>query len=124
MNVENNKIEFGKKIRRLRKEKGLTQEQLSELIGIDNRHLSRIETGIHYPTFKIMKKLAKALDVNLESLDEVSIDDTIVSDKIYLKSLQILNSAKTDEEKKYYYKVLALAKLGLKINSNNNCWNN
>ena len=30
MNIENNKIEFGKKVRRLRKEKGLTQEQLSD----------------------------------------------------------------------------------------------
>ena len=40
-------------------------------------------------------------------------------DKIYLKALNILNSAKTEEEKKYYLEALQHAQKGLRLNRNN-----
>ena len=36
---------FGEKLKRIRKSRGLTQEQLAEIIEIDSRNLSRIEFG-------------------------------------------------------------------------------
>ncbi len=39
------KKSFGARIKELREQKGLNQEQLAEIIGLESRHLSRIETG-------------------------------------------------------------------------------
>lgn len=46
---------LGQKIKELRKSKGLTQEQLAEYAHIDNKHLSKIENGLHLPTYKTLK---------------------------------------------------------------------
>ena len=106
---------LGEKIRQLRKSKGLTQEQLAEKIGIDNKHLSRIEKGRHMPTYKILKNLATALDFDIYEIENKPLTDLQQQDKIYLKSLTILNSAKTEEEKKYYLEALQLAQKGIKL---------
>lgn len=107
--------ELGLKIRQLRKSKGLTQEQLAEKLDIDNKHLSRIEKGKHMPTYNIIKKLSEVLEINIFELEDKSITDLPQPDKIYTKSLSILNSAKTDDEKKYYLEALQHAQKGLKL---------
>ena len=106
---------LGEKIRQYRKSKGLTQEQLAEKIGIDNKHLSRIEKGRHMPTYHVLKKLSKVLDFDIYAIEEQSLNEIKQPDKIYLKSLQILNSAKNEKEKKYYLEALTHAQKGLKL---------
>ena len=110
---------LGDKIRQYRKSKGLTQEQLAEQIGIDNKHLSRIEKNKHMPTYYVLKKLAQVLDFDIYNIDDIEIEKIAKPDKIYLKSLNILNSAKTDEEKKYYLEALQHAQKGIKMGHNN-----
>lgn len=39
-------VKCGRYLRTLRKEKGLTQEQLAEKLGVTNRSVSRWETGV------------------------------------------------------------------------------
>jgi transcriptional regulator with XRE-family HTH domain len=111
-------INLGDKIRQLRKSKGLTQELLAEQIGIDNKHLSRIEKNKHMPTYHVLKKLAKVLDFDIYNIDDMKIEEIAKPDKTFVKSLHILNSAKTDEEKKYFLEALQHAQKGLKIGSN------
>lgn len=55
----------GKRVQEFRKQKGLTQEQLAETIGIDTISLSKIETGRNYPTAENISKIAEALEVNV-----------------------------------------------------------
>ena len=105
---------LGDKIRQLRKEKGLTQEQLAEKLNIDNKHLSRIEKGIHKPTYHVILKLAEVLNINIYDFSEKT-DLRKETDTIYLKSLKILNSAKTKKEKEYYLEALKHAQKGLRI---------
>lgn len=50
-------------IRRLRIEKGFTQEQLSERIGISVRHLSDIERADSFPSPEVIELFAKALEL-------------------------------------------------------------
>lgn len=107
--------ELGEKIRQIRKSKGLTQEQLAEQIGIDNKHLSRIEKGRHMPTYNIIKKLAQVLDFDIYKIDDMPVTDIPQPDKVYLKALNILNSAKTDDERKYYLEALQHAQKGIKL---------
>ena len=54
----------GANVRRLRKSRGLSQEELAGEAGIAMRHLGRIERGEGNPTVEIMGKLAAVLDVH------------------------------------------------------------
>lgn len=106
MNAEN---KLGEKIKELRKSMGFTQQYLAELADIDDKHLSKIENGIHLPTYKTLQKLSKVLCFNLQDMDEVSLKDSITYNPIYQKALKVLNSANNDSELQNYYDVLKLA---------------
>jgi transcriptional regulator with XRE-family HTH domain len=56
-------IAFGKVLRLLRKEAGLSQEQLALAAGIERNFVSLIERGINQPTIRIIFKLAGPLGV-------------------------------------------------------------
>ena len=68
------KTQFGKRLRDLRKQKGMTQEQLAEeaLVSVD--FLSLIERGINAPSFDTLEKLAIALDVPVKHFFEFDSD--------------------------------------------------
>lgn len=59
---------FGEKVRELRKEKGLSQEQFAEKINRDPRTVIAIESGKRNPTLNTINKIAKALGVNIKEL--------------------------------------------------------
>ena len=62
--------ELGKKILELRKEKGLTQEELVEKCNISVRTLQRIETGEVTPRVFTIKTILAALDYDLSTIVE------------------------------------------------------
>lgn len=111
---------LGEKLKFYRKAKGLTQEQLAERIDIDTKYLARLEKNMHNPTFNVMKKLAHALDFDISKFDEISIEDIPAPNKTYLKAVQILNSAKTDEDIKLYFEALRHTQKCLKRNNSEN----
>ena len=58
----------GDKIRKLRKEKGLTQKQLGELCGIADSNIRKYESGKQNPKLETLQKIARALDVPITAL--------------------------------------------------------
>jgi transcriptional regulator with XRE-family HTH domain len=44
------------KINTLRKNKGLAQKQMADIVGINTTHLSRLETGRYLPFIDVLKK--------------------------------------------------------------------
>lgn len=54
----------GKNFARLRREKGLTQEQIEERSGFSQQYLSGLERGKRNPTVITLYELAQALDVD------------------------------------------------------------
>lgn len=60
--------ELGKKISELRKEKGLTQEELVDLCNINVRTIQRIEAGEVTPRSYTLKTILKALDYDLDDI--------------------------------------------------------
>ena len=56
------------KIREARKQKGITQEKLSEMLGVKRSVISKYETGLITPSIHQMEKIASALDVPLSQL--------------------------------------------------------
>ena len=59
---------LGERIKRLRKNRGLTQEQLSEMIDITPRNLSRIEVWESFVSADTLDKIIEALSVTAEEL--------------------------------------------------------
>lgn len=59
--MELNKRLIGTRIMLRRKSLGLTQEALSEIIGISKNHLSSIERGIYVPTVDLLFKVCNTL---------------------------------------------------------------
>lgn len=59
---------IGTFIAALRKEQGLTQEQLAEMLGVSNRSVSRWENGNTLPDFSLMQSLSAVLGVSLAEL--------------------------------------------------------
>ena len=56
-------VSVGAVLRDYRKAKGLSQEVLSGLAGLDRTHYSKIERGLRSPTLETLFKIAHALDV-------------------------------------------------------------
>lgn len=72
------KKQIGKKIQSIRKSRGITQEGLAEMIGIEIPSLSNIETGKYSPSIETLQKLATALNVKVWEfyyVEEISIDE-------------------------------------------------
>lgn len=59
---------FAKRLAKLRKEKGYTQSELADKIGVSNKSVSRWETGEGYPDISVLVDLAEALDVSVDAL--------------------------------------------------------
>ena len=62
------KKKFGKHLQVLRKKRNYTQWKLAEIIGVDSKYLSRLESGYSSPSFDMLQKLAEALKVDIELL--------------------------------------------------------
>ena len=50
----------------LRKERGITQQEIADRTGIKRTNVTRIESGRNAPTIEVLVKLAAALDMELE----------------------------------------------------------
>lgn len=54
---------FGATIRRLREEKGISQETLAEASDLDRTFISMLERGVKQPTLRTLWAIAEALEV-------------------------------------------------------------
>lgn len=60
---------LGKRIKELRKKKGLSQEQLAEKVGFETSNsISNVENGYNYPSIQNLEKILKVLDTNFQSV--------------------------------------------------------
>ncbi|EAB5482002.1 helix-turn-helix domain-containing protein [Salmonella enterica] len=61
-------IAFGEKVRQIRKEKGLSQEALADLAGIDRSYMGHIERGDQNITLTKIHQIADALEIPIVNL--------------------------------------------------------
>lgn len=64
--MDQNKI--GKHIEELRKEKGLTQKELAEKLGLSNTAISKWECGCNLPDISMLEPLSKVLNIDIMEL--------------------------------------------------------
>lgn len=65
---ENMRKNIGDRIKSLRKESGLKQQEMAEYLGIGRSNYSRIETGDVLPTLKILLKLIDVFNISINWL--------------------------------------------------------
>ncbi len=57
-----------KNMRRLRVERGVSQEAFADLAGIDRTYVSRLERKLENPTVTVLERIATALGVEIAAL--------------------------------------------------------
>lgn len=98
----NIKKEIGEKIKRIRKKRKYTQEQLAEMIDISPRNLSNIEQGINFAKANTLEKILIALNISTEDLfsnDELKDTDVLIDEII--QRVHTLENNRTNLEKVY-----------------------
>lgn len=78
-------MEFNEKLQELRKRKGLTQEELAELLFVSRTAVSKWESGRGFPNIESLKAISKCFSVSLDEL---------------LSGEEILDIAEKDQKKK------------------------
>ena len=94
---------LGERIREVRKGKGLTQEQLAELVGVEPRHISRIEGGYNSPSIERLAKISEALDVPIRDFFDFMHLNT-PEDR--LKEIDLVIKGMSEEYQQIIYKVV------------------
>ena len=74
MDKKNVLKQIGKKIQKVRIEKGYTQETFSELMGVSWSYIAKIEYGILNLSIGKIFELSKYLDVDINQLLEIHIN--------------------------------------------------
>lgn len=62
------KLQIGQKLKHLRREHGVTQEALSEALGVSCQSVSRWELGICYPDIELLPAIANYFSITLDDL--------------------------------------------------------
>ncbi|MCO5236074.1 MAG: helix-turn-helix domain-containing protein [Chitinophagaceae bacterium] len=71
-------MDIAEQIKKIRKEKGLSQQDLADKLSMNRVQYNRIETGKSDPTMNILQRIANVLDVNVVEFFEAKNNGTEV----------------------------------------------
>ena len=71
-------MDIAEQIKKIRKEKGLSQQELADKLSMNRVQYNRIETGKSDPTMNILQRIATVLDINVVEFFEAKNNDTEV----------------------------------------------
>ena len=106
-----NKKEIGKQLKYFRQKAGLTQAELAEKININEKQISKIESGKHFPTFDNFIKILDVLNIKLKDLDT---SEKKLCSKSREKLFRIINQS-SDKDIEFYTSVIENINKNLKI---------
>ncbi|EJS70446.1 hypothetical protein ICW_01915 [Bacillus wiedmannii] len=92
--------ELGKIVKEKREKRDLTQQDLSELTGINRQMIGRIETGAHLPSLPQLNALLDTLEISYEQL--------LVDKKEEDVFVAFLGNATTPAEKEGFQKMISM----------------
>jgi transcriptional regulator with XRE-family HTH domain len=90
-------MDFAHRLAAIRKQRGLTQQSLADLVGILVSQVRRYEAGTSQPTIEVLRALAVALSVSTDSLVFNEDERGPADDQIRLH-LEALNQLDDDEK--------------------------
>ena len=78
---------IGENICKLRKHRNLTQQQLSEIIGVSIAAISKWETGVAHPDIELLPKIATIFDVSIDYIFDYHLS-------LYDNTMKVIDNAK------------------------------
>lgn len=109
---------IGACLRDLRKEKGLTQEQLAERFNVSQRTVSRWETGTATPDLDVLLQLADFYEVDLRALlngERVNMKMTEETIETVRKAAVLTKQKENKQKKKFIWLIAAVFGISLII---------
>ena len=90
--METISVQIGQRLKDIRKKRGLTQEQLGELVGRSYKYIGLIERGQRMPSIKTLAKIADELNVDIKDFFDFP------------------KSGKVTEKERYLYRIWGMLK--------------
>ncbi len=90
---------LGKRLKKIRSDMGLSQEELAYHCGMQASHIGQIERGQKSPTLDTLEKLASGLNITVSELTDYSKDITITHDEVVNKINSYLNRLNSKQKK-------------------------
>lgn len=109
--MEINYIAIGKRIRKFREEKRMTQEWLAERSALTPAHFSHIETGNTKVSLPSLLQIANALDV---TLDDLVFDNIPHTEHVSAKEMNTLLADCSAEELKALVSIVSASKAAIR----------
>lgn len=91
---------FAKRLKQVRKSRGLTQEELAERVGVAPRHISFIETARSFPSCELMERLCDVLNISYSAFFDF--DDEFMREELIEKISELINRADVKTLKSFY----------------------
>jgi transcriptional regulator with XRE-family HTH domain len=93
--------QFADNLKRLRTEKGISQEDMAKKIKVHANHLSRYERGLSAPSIEVVEKMARMLDVSIDELVFGAVSERMeknISDRELISMFQKIQSLEQQQQ--------------------------
>lgn len=94
-------MSIGKNIRKIREQKGITQQQLAELVNMHRSNYSKVESGERELSVTALTKVAKHFGMTLDELvnfkGKVPTEENI-EDKTIIEQLKLINELEPEDK--------------------------
>lgn len=92
-------VDFGKRLKALRNEKGLTQQQVADRVWVSKAVVSSYEIGTRTPSYEVLIKLAKLFGVTTDFLLGVSPERVINADNLTEEQISLITQLVNEFER-------------------------
>jgi transcriptional regulator with XRE-family HTH domain len=92
---------IGENICKLRKQSNLTQQQLSDIIGVSIAAISKWETGAAHPDIELLPKIATIFDVSIDYIFDYHLS-------LYDNSMKVIDNAKQLFDSGQHYRAISM----------------
>jgi transcriptional regulator with XRE-family HTH domain len=92
---------IGKNIKRIREEKGLTQQSIADLIAMHRSNYSRVETGDRDLSIDAISKIAKYFNMTIDQLVNFEGDipqEVTIEDKTLVEQVKLIQELEPEEK--------------------------
>jgi len=97
--------QIGAQLARVRRERGLTQSELAELINVTTETISRLERGVSIPSLKTIENVGNALNIHLRDIFDLEYTPKLkvaAVEKETAKLIAFLKTKRIDDIKMCY----------------------
>lgn len=92
-------LKFGRRLKELRKRRGLGQKELAAAVGVHYIQISKYETGANFPTVGKLLEMARVLQVSMDQLfGDIAPDEAQVKNLRLLRRFRELEALPKDDQ--------------------------